>query len=150
MQYVKIQDGFKTYPYSISQLREDNPRTSFPKVLSDETLAWFGVYPVVPSVNPAYDARVQRIELDSEPEQINGEWVMRWSVFDLTAEEIQAGLDERSKLVRSERDDLLAATDWTANSDVIMSDEMRTYRQALRDVPTQAGFPDNVSWPVKP
>ena len=53
-------------------------------------------------------------------------------------------------LVRSERDSLLAATDWTANSDVTMSDEMRAYRQALRDVPSQAGFPDNVTWPVKP
>lgn len=53
-------------------------------------------------------------------------------------------------LVRSERDSLLAATDWTANSDVTMSDEMRTYRQALRDVPAQAGFPDSVTWPVKP
>mgnify|MGYP005992153487 CR=1 FL=1 len=53
-------------------------------------------------------------------------------------------------LVRSERDSLLAATDWTANSDVTMSDAMREYRQALRDVPAQAGFPDDVTWPVKP
>ena len=45
---------------------------------------------------------------------------------------------------------LLAATDWTANSDVTMSDAMRVYRQALRDVPSQAGFPDNVTWPDKP
>ena len=53
-------------------------------------------------------------------------------------------------LVRSKRDSLLADTDWTANSDVTMSDEMRAYRQALRDVPSQAGFPDSVTWPVKP
>jgi len=52
--------------------------------------------------------------------------------------------------VRTIRDSLLVATDWTANSDVTMSDEMRTYRQALRDVPAQAGFPDDVTWPVKP
>ena len=53
-------------------------------------------------------------------------------------------------LVRIERDSLLADTDWTASTDVTMSDEMRTYRQALRDVPSQAGFPDDVTWPVKP
>ena len=53
-------------------------------------------------------------------------------------------------LVRSERDSLLAATDWTANTDVTMSDEMRAYRQALRDVPSQAGFPNDVTWPTKP
>ena len=53
-------------------------------------------------------------------------------------------------LVRSERDTLLADTDWTANSDVTMSDAMREYRQALRDVPQQAGFPHDVMWPTKP
>ena len=34
---------------------------------------------------------------------------------------------------RSKRNDLLAKTDWTANSDVVMSDAMKTYRQQLRD-----------------
>lgn len=53
-------------------------------------------------------------------------------------------------LARALRDSLLAATDWTANSDVTMSDAMRVYRQALRDVPSQAGFPDNVTWPEEP
>ena len=53
-------------------------------------------------------------------------------------------------LMRSERNSRLAATDWTANSDVAMSDEMRAYRQALRDVPDQAGFPTDVTWPTKP
>ena len=50
----------------------------------------------------------------------------------------------------NKRDSLLAATDWTANSDVTMSDAMRVYRQALRDVPLQGGFPDNVTWPEEP
>ena len=52
--------------------------------------------------------------------------------------------------VREERDALLAATDWMANSDVTMSDDWATYRQALRDVPTQAGFPNTITWPTKP
>jgi hypothetical protein len=39
------------------------------------------------------------------------------------------------KDMRHERNALLAATDWTANSDVNMSEEMATYRQALRDLP---------------
>ena len=52
--------------------------------------------------------------------------------------------------VREERDDKLAATDWMANSDVTMSDAWRTYRQALRDVPAQAGFPNSVTWPTEP
>jgi hypothetical protein len=52
--------------------------------------------------------------------------------------------------VRGKRDNLLAATDWTANSDVTMTAEMTTYRQALRDVPAQSGFPDTITWPQEP
>lgn len=56
----------------------------------------------------------------------------------------------KEEMVRNKRDELLRQTDWTASTDVTMSDEMRAYRQALRDVPAQAGFPDNVTWPTKP
>jgi len=52
--------------------------------------------------------------------------------------------------VREERDDKLAETDWMANSDVTMSDDWTTYRQALRDVPAQAGFPNSITWPTEP
>ena len=51
---------------------------------------------------------------------------------------------------RERRDLLLSQTDWMANSDVTMSDSWRTYRAALRNLPAQAGFPDDISWPVKP
>ncbi len=52
--------------------------------------------------------------------------------------------------VRSERDQLLSETDWMACSDVTMSDTWKTYRQALRDVPSQKEFPNSVTWPTKP
>lgn len=52
--------------------------------------------------------------------------------------------------VRKERDALLAAIDWMANSDVTMTSGWATYRQALRDVPSQAGFPNTITWPSKP
>jgi hypothetical protein len=51
--------------------------------------------------------------------------------------------------VRAERDALLAASDSMALADRI-TDAWRTYRQALRDVPAQSGFPTNVTWPVEP
>ena len=51
--------------------------------------------------------------------------------------------------VRTQRDALLAASDTMALADRI-TDAWRTYRQALRDVPTQSGFPTNVTWPVEP
>ena len=62
-------------------------------------------------------------------------------------EEWEAGANDRTKAeVRAERDSRLDSTDWTASSDLKMSDEMKVYRQALRDVPAQENFPD-VTWP---
>ena len=53
--------------------------------------------------------------------------------------------------IRAERDQLLAASDWTQVADAPVNQLVwATYRQALRDVPQQGGFPHNVSWPSKP
>ena len=52
--------------------------------------------------------------------------------------------------VRAGRDRLLSRTDFHALSDVTMTDEMKTYRQALRDVPADNSDPDDISWPTKP
>ena len=55
---------------------------------------------------------------------------------------------------RAERDRLLDETDWTQVLDAPISPEsreaFRVYRQALRDVPEQAGFPEAIEWPVMP
>ena len=60
------------------------------------------------------------------------------------------GADARTMAdIRGTRDQLLAETDWMANSDVTMSDAWKTYRTALRDVPAQADM-DNITWPTKP
>lgn len=50
--------------------------------------------------------------------------------------------------VRKERDAKLSACDWRASSDVALSTAWRTYRQALRDVPSQ--LPGAVTWPTEP
>ena len=54
--------------------------------------------------------------------------------------------------LRNRRDQLLTATDWTQAKDIpdAVSSKYATYRQALRDVPQQSGFPENIVWPVKP
>ena len=67
----------------------------------------------------------------------------------LTTSEITA-LDAEAK--RTERDFHLTESDWTQNRDVTLSNDAdwKTYRQALRDVPTQSGFPGSVTWPTKP
>jgi hypothetical protein len=52
--------------------------------------------------------------------------------------------------VRSQRNALLAETDWMALSDNTLTPEWAAYRQALRDITEQAGFPENVTWPTQP
>ena len=52
--------------------------------------------------------------------------------------------------VRSERDGLIASTDVWALSDRTMTSEQTAYRQALRDITGQAGFPTDITWPTKP
>ena len=55
----------------------------------------------------------------------------------------------RATQVRAQRDILLTGSDHMALADRI-TDAWRTYRQSLRDVPAQEGFPTNVTWPDKP
>lgn len=53
--------------------------------------------------------------------------------------------------MRQRRDRLLAASDWTQVADApVDAAAWATYRQALRDVPQQEGFPDNIEWPEMP
>ena len=55
--------------------------------------------------------------------------------------------------LRDRRNRLLAETDFWGNSDMTMSDDMTTYRQALRDLPAGKDTVDkcnNATWPTKP
>lgn len=60
--------------------------------------------------------------------------------------------DRKAAEVREERSAKLAATDWTQGVDTpqTIKDKYVSYRQALRDVPAQSGFPNNVVWPDAP
>ena len=60
--------------------------------------------------------------------------------------------EEKAANQRIRRNNLLAETDWMANSDVTMADNWKTYRQALRDLPTHSNWPnlEDSDWPTKP
>jgi len=52
--------------------------------------------------------------------------------------------------IRNQRDNLIAATDWWATAYRTMTAEQTAYRQTLRDITDQAGFPTDITWPTKP
>lgn len=149
--FVKVTNGqIDQYPYTVGDLRRDNPNTSFPKVIPDGVLADFGGFPVGYDAAPAYDPMTHRLEHSSVPVLKDGAWMLTKTVVALTAEQIAAREAAKAASIRLERDRKLAETDWMALSDVTMSAEMATYRQALRDITAQEGFPHSVNWPTKP
>tara|TARA_Y100000114_G_C11542886_1_gene223480 strand:+ start:74 stop:457 length:384 start_codon:yes stop_codon:yes gene_type:complete len=68
----------------------------------------------------------------------------------IAAEQARLLALEPIRMLRRNRNALLAETDWMANSDVEMSDAWKTYRQALRDMPATESDPSNPTWPTKP
>lgn len=84
-------------------------------------------------------------------EQMDGKWYTKYSVADLDAEGIAAKDAEQAKSVREQRNQKLKDTDWTQVADAPVDQvAWATYRQALRDVPSQQGFPWQVQWPIEP
>lgn len=155
--YAKITNGsVDQYPYTVGKLRRDNPNTSFPKRISDEMLAEWGVYSVTALEIPSYDNRTQRIEQNAQPHQESGEWLIGWTTVDKTSKEIAEYDNNAAASVRSQRNHLLSETDWI----VIMHTEKGTnipvelevYRQALRDITTHENFPylQEEDWPTEP
>lgn len=148
--YVKtLNNEIQNFPYSLKDLKEDNPNTSFPAKLSDEMLAEWDVYRIVYADRPAVEHN-QKIVADAEPTLIDEAWVLGWSVASKTADEIAS----EASSVRYERDELLTQCDWTQMPDSPLDDSTKaswaTYRTELRDISEQAGFPTDITWPTAP
>ena len=73
------------------------------------------------------------------------------AVEEKTSEELQSDLNNLASNIRSERNRRLADSDWTQLPDSNVDKEAwAIYRAALRDVPTQEGFPKQINWPSYP
>ena len=84
-------------------------------------------------------------------EQMDGKWYTKYSVADLDAEGIAAKDAEQAKSVREQRNQKLKDSDWTQVADAPVDQAAwAAYRQALRDIPSQQGFPWDVQWPTQP
>lgn len=150
MDYIKITSG-QQEPYSIGKLRKDNPNISFPKIVPDHILNAYGVYTVVTADQPTFDEATQVCTRNDVATDIDGQWTYEWAVRDKTDEEIQEYVDKLSRVARADRDQLLAEYDWTQVADAPVDQAAwANYRQALRDITTQEGFPENIIWPKQP
>jgi len=156
MLLVKTANGqVEQFPYTLGDLRRDNPQTSFPKKIGDAILASYGIFHVMPDPQPEHDPLVQTVVRDAQPHRETavdeetgetnetGRWVIGYTV-------VNKPQDQAEDAVRNQRNRLLSDTDWMALSDNTMTPEWASYRQALRDITAQEGFPYSVIWPTKP
>lgn len=141
--YAKIKNNVVThFPYSMADLYRDNPNTSFPTTLTTDTLLAFDVHKVIQTPVISFDSKTHRPVQSLQ--QIDGVWTQQWVAQQLPE---SAAADN----VRSFRDAQLVKSDWTQVADApVDKAAWATYRQALRDITQQAGFPWNIQWPQVP
>ena len=151
--FVKITNGQAIPNYTIGDLRKDHPNVSFPRNISDDVLAAYNVFRVTEVPAPEYNARTHRL-VTQAPTLVNGVW----TVTRVAVAKDQAQIDNETAQVaadvRADRNNRLAATDWRVVKHLELNENIpavwELYRQALRDVPSQAGFPWDVTWPEAP
>jgi len=128
------------------QVIKANPTTSFALPFSDATLATFNLVRLTDDTKPDYDSATE-IVIEDVIEVRDGVAYQTYSVIDKPAEAIANELANKKANLRIQRNDKLSKTDWAVLPDSPLSTDDKTiyenYRAALRDVPAQAGFPDN-------
>jgi hypothetical protein len=151
IKYAKIENGeVIKYPYSIQDLKKDNPNVSFPSIIDEPTKFRYCMLPIQKvEVQEDYTKNIS----ENFPELIEGIWTQKWTIVDATQEEIDQRLFAKWQEVRDERGGRLNSSDWTQLPDSPLTEEQknawRQYRQELRDITNQAN-PFEVIYPVQP
>jgi len=160
---------------SQGELRRDNPNMSMPRVWTSNVHDALNVDPVFESAKPRSGkdgepiGQYQHVVRDGVEQDAKDNWVQAWKIVDMFADTTdkdgkkttkaeheaayQIGLDNNAaERNRSQRNKLLAETDWWAVSDRTMSSEQTAYRKALRDITTHSNWPhlEEGDWPTKP
>ena len=157
---AKIENGVVTeWNLGERTIRSANPNVSFSFPLKDEVLTSFGYVRFEHTDKPEHDVELHDVN-EVTPIIVNGVAVQQWEkVEKFTAEEKTAFLAEKDaneliakkQIVRNQRNELLQQSDWTQLPDAgVDANAWATYRQALRDIPEQEGFPHDVTFPTKP
>jgi hypothetical protein len=148
--YIKVSGSVTTYPYTIQDLKSDNPNISFPNVLTDSVLNDFNVYSVI-QVENGGDYTKDYVE--GTPTQSGSVYVQNWTESDASSEDIETRKNEKWEEVRDIRNNLLTQSDWTQFQDSPITGSLltdwQTYRQGLRDITSQEN-PYSLTWPTKP
>ena len=153
------------------EIRRSMPNTSLPRVWTADICEFLGIDPVLAAPTPAPSGEYKSVSRNGVTQDANGNWVQAYVERDMFADYVDedgvtvtkvsqeeaytATKDaEAATAARATRDGLIASCDWMAikafEGGTTVSTEWATYRQALRDVSAQEGFPNNITWPEKP
>ena len=152
-------------------IRKLHPNTSLPRVWTADICEFLGIDPVLAAPAPAPSGEYKVVSRNGVTQDANGNWVEAYVERDMFADYVDedgvtvtkasqeeaytARKDaEAATAARATRDGLIASCDWMAikafEGGTAVSTEWATYRQALRDVSAQAGFPNDITWPTQP
>ena len=150
--YLKVSGSTITYPYSVYDLKAENPNISFPSTISDSLLETFGMYKVE-SKDSGYDNDDTKDVLEITPTLSGSIYVQTYQVTDADEDTINKRKEIKWSEVRTTRNTLLSESDWTQFQDSPITGssltDWQTYRQSLRDITNQSD-PYNITWPTKP
>lgn len=149
MLYTQIEDNkAKHFPVPLEHLVSKGVIDSVDA--TQEQLATANVVPVTKCFdqkpNDGYLYEIQILQ------QADGSWAEKIVKIEISDAQYQNNVATIAQSVRADRDRMLASCDWTqiADASIQNKEAWATFRQALRDVPTQTGFPFGVQWPQPP
>jgi len=152
-------------------IRKLHPNTSLPRVWTADICEFLGIDPVLEAPAPEASGEYKAVNRNGVTQDANGNWVQAYTERDMFSDYVdEEGVTvtkasqeeaytarkdaEAATAARAERDKLIASCDWMAikafEGGTTVSTEWATYRQALRDVSAQAGFPNTIVWPTQP
>jgi len=144
---AKIKDGAIT-ELPVSKASRDEFLATGLNLMDTDSIAALG-FVAVEAPPYVYDQYIYKL---ANPVQIDGAWKAEWVVdAAATQEDIAYKSSKEAKQVRETRNLLLSQCDWTQLPDSLVNKgAWAAYRQALRDLSTQAGFPWQITWPTQP
>lgn len=131
------------------ELQKEFPYTSFPTIITSECLPE-NIFEVEQAPTPNCEYSQTYIK-NNYAECIDGTWVQGYTVVNLTEQELLDKNNTEAISYRNYRNKLLTDSDWTQVADAPVDKQAwAIYRQALRDITNQPGFPTEITWPTKP
>jgi hypothetical protein len=147
MWYVQAQgDTFIRHIFDVEPTQWDADNYCYARRLTEEQVEHFGVHKKQIVTPPYHDPATQSLN-EGPALLIDGVWTQNYIVSDLSADESAAKVGAQWDVIRTERNKLLAESDWTQLPDASAdAAAWATYRQALRDITTQDN-PFSIVWP---